>query len=57
MLRRRSCSLRIGALWLDVHLSSQIFVWTAVARRSTLHFVRRALMCRHVARKMHKVVD
>ena len=34
LLRRRSCSLKSGALWLEVHLSSQIFTWMAWASRA-----------------------
>ena len=34
LLRRRSCSLKSGVLWLEVHLSSQIFTWTAWASRA-----------------------
>ena len=34
LLRRRSCSLKSGVLWLEVHMSSQVFTWTAWARRA-----------------------
>ena len=34
LLRRQSCSLKSGVLWLEVHLSSQIFTWTAWASRA-----------------------